>query len=94
MKDANKEKGGGPPGWMVASGWGMSLVMFTCVLGFAGYWVGDKLGGYWSIILLLLGLVVGFALGLFKIYRESEKLNASQPIPAGAKPLDDTDLSS
>ncbi|MBX9695012.1 MAG: AtpZ/AtpI family protein [Cyanobacteria bacterium] len=92
MKDENKENAGGPPGWLVASGWGMSLVVFTCVLGFAGYFIGSKLGGIWSFILLMIGLALGFSLGIYKIYRESVKLDASQPVPSGVKPLDDSDL--
>lgn len=93
-----KEEGGtkvksGPSGWAVASQMGLNLVALTCVFAALGYFAGELIGGgFWSISLLLLGMVIGFAGGLYKVYKDSEALNASEPIPPGVKPLDDDDM--
>jgi hypothetical protein len=79
--DKPDESSSGPPMWLQASQWGASLVGLTCFLGFGGYWIGEKLGGgFLSIGLLLGGLLVGFSGGLYRIYKASESM--------GGKPKD------
>lgn len=48
--------------YLVASQFAYTLVIATCLLGYAGHWLGDKLGGSpWNIILMLLLGFLGFA---------------------------------
>lgn len=78
----------GPPMWLQASQWGMALVAYTCLLGFGGYFIGEKFlgGSFWSIALLLIGLVGGMTIGIWQIFRASEKMdkamqNKGKPLP-------------
>ncbi|SRR5579883_2418612 len=85
----NQSSSDGPPAWLVASQWGASLVALTCFFGFGGYFLGEKLGGsFWSIGLMLLGLVGGFSAGLYRIYKASEQLD--KQIPNRGKPLEES----
>jgi len=84
MKDPavkNDTKSGGPSGWMMASQLGMALVGYTCLFGFGGYFIGDRLmsNKYWAIGLMLVGLVGGFAAAIYHIFRTSEKIDKSMP---------------
>lgn len=89
------ESESGPPMWLQASQWGASLVGLTCFLGFGGYWIGEKLGGgFLSIGLLLLGLGLGFSGGLYRIYKESQKMSGPSKDPSKIKPLPMDDDSS
>ena len=78
----------GPPMWLQASQWGASLVGLTCFLGFGGYWIGEQLGGgFLSIGLLLLGLLVGFGGGLYRIYKASSEMSGPSKDVSQIKPL-------
>jgi|AGTN01.2.fsa_nt_gi hypothetical protein len=97
ISEGKKEKdlSGGPPMWLQASQWGASLVGLTCLLGFGGYWIGEKLGGgFLSIALLLVGLVLGFGGGMYRIYKASEAMGGPQKDPSKIKPLPPDDGSS
>lgn len=84
MKDRseqNEVKSGGPSGWAMAYQLGMALVVYTCVFGFGGYFIGDRLLGnkYWAIGLMLAGLIGGFSAAIYHIFRTSEKIDKSMP---------------
>jgi len=64
-----------PPGWVLASQWGLNLTVLTCVFGYAGYWVGERLGSMAaSFFLMVLGIIIGFAAGLYRMIKATEKL--------------------
>lgn len=77
--------------WAVASQWGMALVAYTCVFGFAGYYAGDHFmnSKLWAFGLMLLGLTGGFSAALFQIFRSSQRMDKS--MPSRGKPLADED---
>lgn len=86
--EESDDSSSGPPMWLQASQWGASLVGLTCFLGFGGYWVGEKMGGgFLSIALLLLGLLLGFSGGLYRIYKQSQAMSGPSKDPSKIKPL-------
>ncbi len=91
MKETpTKEQGQseGASAWGMAYQWGAALVAYTCILGFGGYFIGDRLGGHvWSIILMMLGLFGGFSAAIYQIFKTSQKIDKA--IPNRGEPLPD-----
>lgn len=78
----------GPSAWGLAYQWGTALVAYTCILGFAGYFIGDRIGGHvWSIILMMVGLFGGFSVAIYQIFKTSQKIDKA--IPNRGEPLAD-----
>ena len=73
--DSIADQPGGPPGWYVASQWGMNLTILTCFFGYAGYWIGLQLhNNALAFFLTLLGIIGGFAAGIYRMIKASEAL--------------------
>lgn len=54
--------------WAVASQFAYTLVIASCVLGYAGHWLGNQLGGSpWNFILMLLFGGIGFAAEVYRM---------------------------
>lgn len=92
MKDSPEKKEDtytGPSMIAQASQWGMALVVYTCVFGFGGYFIGDRLLGsqLWALGLMMLGLAGGFSAAIYQIFRTSQQIDKT--IPNRGKPLPD-----
>lgn len=92
MNDSSdKTKGidSGPSMIGQATQWGMALVAYTCVFGFGGYFVGDRLmhSQMWALGLMMLGLAGGFSAAIYQIFRTSQQIDKT--IPNRGKPLPD-----
>ncbi len=73
--DSIADKPGGPPAWVVASQWGVNLTVLTCLFGYAGFWVGQQMhNNAASFFLTLLGIILGFIAGLYRMIKASEAL--------------------
>jgi hypothetical protein len=85
----NKPTTGGPSMIGQASQWGMALVAYTCVLGFGGYFIGDRLmnSQYWALGLMAVGFFGGFSMAIYQIFRTSQQIDKT--IPNRGKPLPD-----
>ncbi len=69
------DNNGGPPAWVVASQWGVNLTVLTCLFGYAGFWIGQQMhNNAVSFFLTLLGIILGFAAGLYRMIKASEAL--------------------
>ncbi len=92
MKDPSEENkviDSGPSMIAQASQWGMALVVYTCVLGFGGYFIGDRFLGsqLWALGLMMLGLATGFSAAIYQIFKTSQQIDKT--IPNRGKPLPD-----
>ncbi|MBZ0186024.1 MAG: AtpZ/AtpI family protein [Candidatus Obscuribacterales bacterium] len=85
MAEADKDEisqSSGPPGWVQASQWGMNLTVLTCFFGYAGFWIGERLGNNTiGFFLTILGIIVGFAAGIYRMVKASEKLSGRNKPP-------------
>ncbi|MDZ4832564.1 MAG: AtpZ/AtpI family protein [Candidatus Melainabacteria bacterium] len=92
MKDPSEQKSvneGGPSTVAMAAQWGMALVVYTCVFGFGGYFIGDRLlhSQMWAVGLMMAGLTAGFSAAIYQIFRTSQQIERS--MPNRGKPLPD-----
>lgn len=87
--EENKVIDSGPSMIAQASQWGMALVVYTCVFGFGGYFIGDRVLGsqLWALGLMMLGLAGGFSAAIYQIFRTSQQIDKT--IPNRGKPLPD-----
>lgn len=77
--DSISDQPGGPPAWMVASQWGMNLTVLTCLFGYVGYWLGQQMhNNALSFFLTLLGIILGFIAGIYRMIKGSEALKRKQ----------------
>lgn len=81
MTNSDEElKSSSPPGWVLASQWGMNLVVLTCFFGYLGFWIGEKLQNKaLSFFLTLLGIMLGFGAGVWRMVKAAEKFKQSGP---------------
>jgi uncharacterized membrane protein required for colicin V production len=69
-----KEKSDAAFGLALAGEWGITLVVLTCLGGFAGYWLGQQIqSSAISILLVLVGLTAGFVLGVMRMLKVQEE---------------------
>ena len=86
MNDSSKENGC-PSAWGMAYQWGTALVAYTCVFGLIGYYLGDRIlgGKYGSLGLMMVGIVGGFSVAIYQIFKTSQRIDKA--IPNRGKPL-------
>ncbi len=77
--DSISDQPGGPPAWVVASQWGVNLTVLTCLFGYAGFWLGQQMhNNAMSFFLTLLGIILGFIAGIYRMIKGSEALKRKQ----------------
>ncbi|MDX2108517.1 MAG: AtpZ/AtpI family protein [Candidatus Melainabacteria bacterium] len=77
--DSISDQPGGPPAWVVASQWGVNLTVLTCLFGYAGFWLGQQMhNNALSFFLTLLGIILGFIAGIYRMIKGSEALKRKQ----------------
>lgn len=71
----DSKKSSSPPGWVLASQWGMNLVVLTCFFGYLGFWIGESLSNKaLAFFLTIAGIMLGFAAGVWRMVKATEKL--------------------
>ncbi len=78
-------------GLLVATELGFTLAVSTCVFGFIGYWVGQNLikNQAASFFLLIGGIILGFAYGIYRMVQVSERMSAqAKELAQAQKKLD------
>lgn len=77
--DSISDQPGGPPAWVIASQWGVNLTVLTCLFGYAGFFVGQQMhNNALSFFLTLLGIILGFIAGIYRMIKGSEALKRKQ----------------
>lgn len=79
-KESEELKSNSPPGWVLASQWGMNLVVLTCFFGYLGFWIGEKLENKaLAFFLTLIGIMGGFAAGVYRMVKAAERFKKPAP---------------
>lgn len=74
QEDENKDSTS-PSGLILATQWGANIVVLTCVLGYAGFFIGEQLAGKTaSFFLTLIGIMLGFTAGIWRMVKATEKM--------------------
>ncbi len=79
MLAANEPSKAPTKGIIVATELGFTLAVATCVCGFIGYWVGQNVikNSAAAFFLLVGGIIVGFAFGIYRMVQVSERMSAA-----------------
>ena len=74
--EENKESSS-PSGLILATQWGANIVVLTCVLGYAGYFIGGQLNNNaLAFFLTLGGIMLGFSAGVWRMVKATEKMKS------------------